>query len=143
MVGPDLKNVEKKYSEADLIRWIKSSQTVIKSGDKTGNGLFEQFNEIIMPNQALSDAKIKSVIAYIKTQSENPVVTANAVSQQAPTATPKQSALTVILSTFKYYLIAIAIFFLTIIWVLVRVINKLSKALSEEYEKKTVATKIS
>ncbi len=66
LVGPDLAGVNERRSEAWLLSFIKSSQTVIKSGDKTATDLFAQFNNITMPDQALSDDQIKSILAHIK-----------------------------------------------------------------------------
>ncbi len=70
LVGPDLANVQDQRPEDWLIKFIKSSQTVIKSGDKYADSLFKAFNQMPMPDHAnLSDAEIKGVLAYIKTQS--------------------------------------------------------------------------
>lgn len=158
LVGPDLKDVDKKYLDAHLLKWIKSSQSVIKSGDKKAKALFHEYNEAIMPDQELSDAEIKSVIAYIKTESEAPVATANATSTEKPSSvqstlvssngsttnqveqnTPKNSITDKPDSLFiKFGISLIAIFFLSIVWVLARVINTLSKALSEEYAKNKI-----
>lgn len=67
LVGPDLAGVTDIRSEDWLIRFIKSSQTVIKSGDKVADSLFKAFNNTIMPDQpTFDDAKIKGVLAYIK-----------------------------------------------------------------------------
>ena len=59
LVGPDLKGVNDKRPEDWLIKFTKSSQTLVKSGDKTAVALFEEFNKIPMPDQALSDEQIK------------------------------------------------------------------------------------
>src|SRR3990170_8270687 len=66
LVGPDLAGVNDKRPEDWLLKYIKSSQTLVKSGDKTAMALFEQFNKIPMPDQALSDDQIKKVLAHIK-----------------------------------------------------------------------------
>lgn len=66
LVGPDLAGVNDKRPEDWLLKFIKSSQTLVKSGDKTATVLFEQFNKIPMPDQALSDDQIKKVLAHIK-----------------------------------------------------------------------------
>ena len=66
LVGPDLKGVNDKRPEDWLLKFIKSSQTLVKSGDKTAAALFEEFNKIPMPDQALSDDQIKKVLAHIK-----------------------------------------------------------------------------
>lgn len=76
LVGPDLANVDKRQSEAWLIKFIKSSQSVVKSGDKYADSLFKAFNQVQMPDQpTLSDAQIKEVLDYIK--SKSPAATAS------------------------------------------------------------------
>ncbi|NUM31187.1 MAG: c-type cytochrome [Bacteroidetes bacterium] len=76
LIGPDLANVDKRQSEAWLIKFIKSSQSVIKSGDKYADSIFKAFNQVTMPDQAsLTDAQIKEVLEYIK--SKSPAVTAS------------------------------------------------------------------
>lgn len=70
LVGPDLANIDQRQSEDWIIKFVKSSQTVIKGGDKYADSLFKAFNQVLMPDQPdLNDAQIKDVIAYIKTNS--------------------------------------------------------------------------
>ncbi len=69
LVGPDLANIQNKLEEGWIIKFVKSSQTMVKSGDKEAVKIFNEFNKMIMPDQALSDAQIISVINYIKEKS--------------------------------------------------------------------------
>ena len=70
LVGPDLANIDLRQSEDWIIKFVKSSQSVIKSGDKYADSLFKAYNQVPMPDQpALSDAQIREVIRYIKTNS--------------------------------------------------------------------------
>ncbi|REJ80999.1 MAG: cytochrome c [Bacteroidetes bacterium] len=69
LVGPDLKDVHKNVSEKWLISFIKSSQTMIDKKDARAVKVFEEYNQIPMPDQNLSDGEIKAVLAYIKSQS--------------------------------------------------------------------------
>ncbi len=83
LTGPDLVDVDKRRSMEWLIQWIKSSQTVIKKGDKEGAALFAKFNNIPMPDQTdLGDNDIKNIVEYIKVES------VNAPKDMAPFATP-------------------------------------------------------
>ena len=66
LVGPDLAGVNERRPEDWLIKFTKSSQALVKSGDKTAMALFEEFNKMPMPDQALSDDQIKKVLAHIK-----------------------------------------------------------------------------
>ena len=79
VVGPALKDVHKRREEAWLIKWIKNSQALVKSGDAQAVQLYKENNEALMTSfENLSDNEIKSIIAYIKTESEAPAVAANA-----------------------------------------------------------------
>ena len=69
LVGPDLKDVDKKQSDKWIKAFIKSSQDVIKSGDKTATALFAEYGSIVMPDQpTFTDAQISSIITYIKSK---------------------------------------------------------------------------
>ncbi len=67
-VGPGLKGVTERHDEAWLIKFIQSSQTMIKAGDKVAVKLFEENNKIPMPDNNLTEQEIKELLAYI----ENP-----------------------------------------------------------------------
>ena len=88
LVGPDLKGVNDKRTEDWLLKFIKSAQKLVKSGDKTAAALFEEFNKIPMPDQALSDDQIMKVLAHIKETggSAAPGMQAALTSQAAPVA---------------------------------------------------------
>lgn len=73
LVGPDLRGSMTKYSEEWLVKWIRSSQTLIKEGDVRAKELFKKFNEMPMADNDLSDEKIKSVIAYVNSESGQPM----------------------------------------------------------------------
>jgi mono/diheme cytochrome c family protein len=64
-VGPDLKGVTERRNHDWLLQFVKSSQTVIQSGDPTAKALFEQFKPQKMPDWAdLSDAQISAIMDY-------------------------------------------------------------------------------
>jgi cytochrome c551/c552 len=69
VVGPDLKDITKTLPEDWLIKWIKGSQAMVEANDPKAVEIFNKFNLIPMPDQTLSDAEIKAVLAYIKTES--------------------------------------------------------------------------
>jgi cytochrome c2 len=69
-VGPDLNNVTTKRNEKWLISFIQSSQTMVKKGDKDAVAIFNEFNKIQMPDNKLTDAEVKNVLAYIKSKSK-------------------------------------------------------------------------
>jgi cytochrome c551/c552 len=72
LVGPDLKGVTEKYEEAWLIKFIQSSQTMVKNGDERAVKIFEEF-KIPMPDNNLSDDEVKALLEYIKNYDPNAV----------------------------------------------------------------------
>ena len=78
LVGPDLKGVQDRHSEAWILKWVHSSQTLVKAGDKEAVKVFNENSMIPMPDQALSDNDIKTILAYIKTGGEPAVAAAPA-----------------------------------------------------------------
>lgn len=69
LVGPDLSGVTDRRSEEWMLKFIKSSQTMVKSGDADAVAIFTEFNNIMMPDNNFTDDEIKAVIAYIKSKS--------------------------------------------------------------------------
>lgn len=65
LVGPDLTGIADKQSKEWIHSFVKSSQTMIKSGDKDAVAIFKEFNDMVMPDQPLSDGDIDQVLAYI------------------------------------------------------------------------------
>ncbi|MCF8242111.1 MAG: cytochrome c [Melioribacteraceae bacterium] len=71
-VGPDLANVHQRREQNWIVKFIQSSQSLIKSGDSLAAAVFEENNKVIMPDQPLNESEIKSVIEYISTNSPDP-----------------------------------------------------------------------
>jgi cytochrome c551/c552 len=69
LVGPDLKNISEKREHDWLVNFIRSSQTMIKEGDELAIAIFNEYNQIPMPDQNLTDEEIDDILAYIKTES--------------------------------------------------------------------------
>ncbi len=66
LVGPDLSGVHERAETDWLIKFIRSSQTMIKQGDPEAVRLFKEFNQVPMPDNNWSDDQILSVLDYIK-----------------------------------------------------------------------------
>ncbi len=66
VIGPGLKDIEKRRNKEWLHSWIKNSAAVIKSGDAYAVKLFEDYNKVGMPAQNLSVAEIDAVLDYVK-----------------------------------------------------------------------------
>ncbi len=66
LVGPDLKGVTERHSEAWLIKFIQNSQALVQAGDKEAVKVFEENNKIPMPAHSLTDEQVKGILKYIK-----------------------------------------------------------------------------
>ena len=81
VIGPALKDVEKRRSTEWLHKWIKNSSALIKSGDKDAVEVFTKFNKTPMPPQSVNDAEIDAILAWVKAEgSKAPAVAAKSVS---------------------------------------------------------------
>jgi mono/diheme cytochrome c family protein len=81
-VGPDLAGVHARHTEAWMIAFIRSSQTMIKSGDPEAVALAEAYPGLVMPDNPLTDDQIRSVLAYLR-ELESGAAAAGAASSQA------------------------------------------------------------
>jgi mono/diheme cytochrome c family protein len=126
VVGPALKDVDKRHNEAWLIKWIKNSQAMVKAGDAEAVKVFnENGGSIMTPFETLKDSEIKSILEYIKTggpKKETPTTpTGVAVAQSGFYNTTTLVALTVM-----------ALILLLIVFVLYRI----KKTVRELYNQK-------
>ncbi len=69
LVGPDLFNVQERRSEEWIVSFVKSSQSMINSGDSAAVAIYEEYNKTLMPDPLLSDAQIADILNYIIEQS--------------------------------------------------------------------------
>ena len=67
LVGPDLKGVTTRRESDWLIRWIAEPDVMLAEGDPIAAQLLSDFNGVPMPNLALTDAEVASVIVYLDT----------------------------------------------------------------------------
>ncbi|MFM9028968.1 MAG: c-type cytochrome [Bacteroidota bacterium] len=89
LVGPALKGIETRRPEDWLLKWIKNSSAVIKSGDDYAVKIYNEYNKVAMPSFNLKDAEIKSVLAYVKAEAEKPDAVP-AAGTGAPGAAPER-----------------------------------------------------
>jgi mono/diheme cytochrome c family protein len=86
VVGPALKDIDKRHSEAWLIKWIKNSQAMVKAGDAEALKIYNEYNQSVMTAfPQLSDGQVKSILEYVKTGGPAPA-TAAAGDGTAPAA---------------------------------------------------------
>lgn len=69
LIGPGLANIHEKRSKEWFKQFVISSQSLINSGDADAVQIFEEYNGLLMPDQAFSDAEIDALFEYIKNES--------------------------------------------------------------------------
>jgi len=86
LIGPDLAGVHENRSQEWLEQFVKSSQTLINSGDADAVALFEEYNSMLMPDTFVSDEQIRAVLSFIKAKSSDQPqpAEASAVAQAEP-----------------------------------------------------------
>lgn len=73
VVGPALKDVDKRHKEDWLIKWIKNSQAMVKAGDAEAVKVYNENSQSVMTSfESLTDAQIKSILEYVKTGGPKP-----------------------------------------------------------------------
>ena len=118
VVGPGLKNIHQRRSEEWLLKWIKNSSELIKSGDADAIKVFEENNKIPMPSFGMKEDELKAIVAYMKAESEKaPVAAAPAAGKKIVEETDN-SPLVLLLVT----IILIALYF---------VLNRFKKGLEK------------
>jgi cytochrome c2 len=124
VVGPALKDVDKRRNEKWIVDFVHSSQTMIKKGDPEAVKIFNEMNQAIMPDHVdLTNDDIKNIIAYIKEASSKVEVKAKTHSYRPAEEKGNNRPL-----TFSHYRVFIFFIFLImlIVWVLNVVINSYS-----------------
>ena len=82
LVGPALANVDQRHTVDWIISFVRSPKTLIEKNDKAAVALYNQFNQVAMPEHSdLSDNDVKNILAYIKSETK-------AITEQAPFAKP-------------------------------------------------------
>lgn len=71
LTGPALAGIDDRRPMDWIVKFVHSSQTVVKSGDPYAVALFNKFNKIPMPDHPdLTEDNIKSIVEYIKTEAK-------------------------------------------------------------------------
>ena len=83
LVGPALKGVEERRDSAWIYNFVTSSQTVIQGGDETAVALFQEFNQVPMPDQNLSNDQIGAILDYIEIEGAPKTIAANPIARPA------------------------------------------------------------
>ncbi|MBA2421660.1 MAG: c-type cytochrome [Chitinophagales bacterium] len=73
LIGPPLKDVDTRRSEAWLLSWIRNNHALRASGDKQAIDIWLEYNKNEMPAFLnFTDDDIKSILSFVKVQSEAP-----------------------------------------------------------------------
>ena len=85
LVGPDLQGIAERRSESWIIDFVQHSQALVQGGDEDAVAVFEEYNQIPMPDQPLTEQEVRGILAYIAgttTSGEAPARVAAATDEQ-------------------------------------------------------------
>jgi protein SCO1/2 len=68
-IGPDLFDVTRVRDREWLERWLAEPDAMLEEGDPLATELFEQWNEIPMPNMRLTDKDVNMLLGYMEQES--------------------------------------------------------------------------
>ncbi|MCY1504605.1 hypothetical protein D9M68_387820 [compost metagenome] len=69
-IGPDLLGVTQQRDHVWLARWIKEPDRVLAEGDPLAIRLFEQYNQVPMPNLRLADPDVNALVGYLEAETD-------------------------------------------------------------------------
>jgi mono/diheme cytochrome c family protein len=136
VVGPALKDVHKRRDAKWLVKWIKNSQALVKSGDPVAVQVYKENNESVMTSfESLTDVQINSIVEYIKVASDAPAAAPVAAGVVAPSAgAPSNNGGNgFYTSTTFYALIVMAIILLLIVFILKRIQNVVEELYNQKF----------
>lgn len=74
VVGPALQGVYDRRTLPWIYEFVRNSSKVIASGDAQAVAVYNEFNQLQMPNHDLEDSDILAIMAYVKNVEDNPVI---------------------------------------------------------------------
>lgn len=131
--GPSLRGVVERH-DGDvewLHKWIKSSSSLIKSGDSRAVKLFEEWNKVVMNDfPGLSDEDIDNILAYTSEEKAAPAAVAGAGGTEAQGGNADGVSNMVVLGA----LVVVLLLLVTMLFFVRKVLNKVVEAngLTEE-----------
>lgn len=128
LVGPGLKDVNKRRDLAWIVKWVKNPNGVIASGDEYAVKLYNDYGKAQMTAYpSYGEKEVKDILAYIEKSNAAPVATAIAGGTTNGAATASAPS-----DLFTYILVALLIVLLLVLAVLLAIVSLLSKAVSGE-----------
>ncbi|MDN4165157.1 cytochrome c3 family protein [Cytophagales bacterium LB-30] len=133
VVGPALAKVYERQNMDWIIAFVRNSQKVIQSGDPYAVELYNKFNKTEMTAFDFSDDEIKSIIAYVKQETENPTVAAP-VATATDGATPAEGSASAGMSSEYFYIILVVLFVVLVLILIVLglIVSVLTKFLNQQ-----------
>jgi cytochrome c551/c552 len=136
VIGPALKDVDKRHDEAWNIKWIKNAPAMIASGDPEAKAVFDKFKPAMMTAfSELSDDDVKNILAYIKAEGDKPAggAAAGATAAGGAAGAEGTAAADSGVSNFMLIgLIAVIVIAFLVILVLNRVIHTLERVMLQK-----------
>jgi len=140
IVGPALKDAHKRRKEEWLLKWIKNSPGMVQSGDPIAVQLFNDNNKIpMLPFLSLKDSEIKSIISYIKQESEAPAKTVTAATDQTTATVTTNQPKGFYRNTTLFMLLGLALFLIIIVFVLLRIKKSVNELYAIKHPEKAAA----
>jgi len=140
IVGPALKDAHKRRKEDWLLKWIKNSPGMIQSGDPIAVQLFNDNNKIpMLPFLSLKDSEIKSIISYIKQESEAPAKTVTSAADQTTASVTTNQPKGFYRNTTLFMLLGLALFLVIIVFVLLRIKKSVNELYAIKHPEKAAA----
>ncbi len=142
-----MKDVQSRHEKQWIQKWVKSSQTLVKAGDAQAVKLFNDNNKIPMPDLAISEDQINSIIGFIVTKSTelssakteivpSPSSAANNLSSPVVSSGEKKQTVSLLnlFSFTEYLLMGLLCLLLFVIWILSNTIKSLAVQLSDKID---------
>ena len=124
LVGPGLEGVTEKYEKEWLIKWIRNSQALIKSGDERAIAIYEEYNKVAMASYDFSDQEFSDLLAYLA----NPPAKEEVVAATASGQIVEEGMST------STKLMILALVLVTLVFLIGSLKNSLKSALGQETE---------
>ena len=133
VVGPALAKVYERQNMDWIIAFVRNSQKVIQSGDPYAVELYNKFNKTEMTAFDFSDDEIKSIIAYVKQETDNPTVAAP-VAAATDGATPAEGGASAGMSSEYFYIILVVLLVVLVLILIVLglIVSVLTKFLNQQ-----------
>lgn len=119
LTGPALAGVDQRRSIDWIISFVKSSKTMINSGDKAAVALYDQFRVPMPDHPDLTDENIRQIVEYIKSEAKPVDTEGNKGEFAKPSYKPNPAqplSLKKDIGFFTAYLLSVALLIAVLLW---------------------------